>query len=145
MLYWFVSFFWFTSFFCFFFQAADGIRDWSVTGVQTCALPISGHCGDGMPIRDDAGQPIQGRCGYGPRLPLIVVSPFAKRNFVDHTLTDLSSIVRFIEDNWGTGRIGGGSFDAVAGPLMNMFDFSDRGSDERQVFLDPATGEPLRP
>src|ERR1019366_1901082 len=26
----------------FFFQAEDGIRDWSVTGVQTCALPISG-------------------------------------------------------------------------------------------------------
>ena len=25
----------------FFFQAEDGIRDWSVTGVQTCALPIS--------------------------------------------------------------------------------------------------------
>src|SRR5262249_57948568 len=29
------------SFFFFFFQAEDGIRDWSVTGVQTCALPIS--------------------------------------------------------------------------------------------------------
>src|SRR5262249_59804444 len=28
---------------CFFFQAEDGIRDWSVTGVQTCALPICGH------------------------------------------------------------------------------------------------------
>src|SRR5262249_56394212 len=27
--------------FVFFFQAEDGIRDWSVTGVQTCALPIS--------------------------------------------------------------------------------------------------------
>src|SRR5438046_7864291 len=27
-------------FFCFFFQAEDGIRGWSVTGVQTCALPI---------------------------------------------------------------------------------------------------------
>src|SRR5258706_12063382 len=27
-------------FFFFFFQAEDGIRDWSVTGVQTCALPI---------------------------------------------------------------------------------------------------------
>src|SRR5258706_5348979 len=26
--------------FFFFFQAEDGIRDWSVTGVQTCALPI---------------------------------------------------------------------------------------------------------
>src|SRR5699024_11921808 len=29
-------------FFCFFFQAEDGIRDRNVTGVQTCALPISG-------------------------------------------------------------------------------------------------------
>src|SRR5437016_9617230 len=28
------------AFFVFFFQAEDGIRDWSVTGVQTCALPI---------------------------------------------------------------------------------------------------------
>src|SRR5437879_8856747 len=31
-------------FFFFFFQAEDGIRDTSVTGVQTCALPISYHC-----------------------------------------------------------------------------------------------------
>src|SRR5258706_6455494 len=31
--------------FFFFFQAEDGIRDWSVTGVQTCALPISGCYG----------------------------------------------------------------------------------------------------
>src|SRR5690606_10915445 len=30
-----------TGFFCFFFQAEDGIRDFHVTGVQTCALPIS--------------------------------------------------------------------------------------------------------
>src|SRR5437016_7338723 len=29
----------------FFFQAEDGIRDWSVTGVQTCALPICANCG----------------------------------------------------------------------------------------------------
>src|SRR2546427_6869554 len=30
-------------FFCFFFQAEDGIRDLTVTGVQTCALPISSY------------------------------------------------------------------------------------------------------
>src|SRR5438093_8816990 len=39
----------FSQFFLFFFfQAEDGIRDWSVTGVQTCALPISllEACGD---------------------------------------------------------------------------------------------------
>ena len=49
-----------------------------------------------------------------------------RTNFVDGTLTDQSSILRFIEDNWSTGRIGGGSFDALAGPLNNMFDFSNK-------------------
>jgi len=43
----------------------------------------------------------------------LVISPYAKTNFVDNTLTDQSSILRFIEDNWSTGRIGGGSFDAI--------------------------------
>ena len=102
------------------------------------ALTGPGNCGTGTPLDG-----IQGRCGYGPRLPLMVVSPFAKRNFVDHTITDQSSVLRFIEDNWGLGRIGGGSFDALAGPLNNMFDFH---RDERaeKLFLDPSTGEPLR-
>ena len=35
-----------------------------------------------------------------PRLPLLVISPFAKVNFVDGTFTDQTSIVQFIEDNW---------------------------------------------
>jgi phospholipase C len=97
----------------------------------------SGVCGHGTPLNG-----IQGRCGYGPRLPLIVISPFAKRNFVDHTLTDQSSVLRFIDDNWGTGQIGAGSYDELAGPLANMFDF-DRGRlGERRLFLDEQTGEP---
>jgi phospholipase C len=79
----------------------------------------------------------QGRCGYGPRLPLLVVSPFAKSNFVDGTLTDQSSILRLIEDNWGLGRIGNDSFDAKAGTLLNMFDFKHRSP---RVLLDPDTG-----
>ena len=41
---------------------------------------------------------IQGRCGHGPRQPLLVISPFAKSNFVDHSLTDQSSIIHFIEE-----------------------------------------------
>ncbi len=59
----------------------------------------------------------QDRCGYGPRLPFLVISPYAKVNFVDHKMTDQTSIIRFIEDNWGLGRI------AKAGSLMNMFEF----------------------
>src|SRR5689334_24487332 len=39
----FFSFYVFVFFFFFFFQAEDGIRDGTVTGVQTCALPISRH------------------------------------------------------------------------------------------------------
>src|SRR5262249_58146662 len=42
--------------FCFFFQAEDGIRDWSVTGVQTCALPISPR--RGSPKKDVKGSPV---------------------------------------------------------------------------------------
>ncbi|NOZ41766.1 MAG: alkaline phosphatase family protein [Alphaproteobacteria bacterium] len=79
------------------------------------------------------------RCGYGPRLPLLVVSPWARQNFVDHSVTDQTSILRFIEDNWHLGRLGNQSFDAKAGSLLNMFDFSGK-AHVRRLFLDPATG-----
>ena len=77
-------------------------------------------------------------------MPLLVVSRFAKFNYVDHTLTDQSSILRFIEDNWlNSDRIQPlGSFDTIAGPLDNMFDFSHNHQKGRpgRVFLDPVTG-----
>src|SRR5690606_39535937 len=41
-------------FFCFFFQAEDGIRDFHVTGVQTCALPISGNAIGGLSVGEPA-------------------------------------------------------------------------------------------
>ncbi|HEY4277112.1 MAG TPA: alkaline phosphatase family protein [Conexibacter sp.] len=64
------------------------------------------------------------RCGFGPRLPLMVISPWAKQNYVDTTETDQSSILKFVEDNWSLGRIGGDSADATAGSIENMFDFN---------------------
>jgi phospholipase C len=95
------------------------------------------------PLNGAFGQPVQGRCGYGTRMPFLVVSPFAKRNQVDHTLTDQTSVLRFIEDNWLRGeRIQpGGSFDTIAGTIEHMFDFDDRHEgNPRKVFLDEATG-----
>ena len=102
-------------------------------------LNAPGVCGNGAPL---AG--IQGRCAYGPRQPLLVISPFAKRNFVDHSLTDQSSVLRFIEDNWDAGTVGGGSFDEVAGSLLNMFDFNEEHAfkEQRLLFLDGITGQP---
>ena len=110
------------------------------TGVAADSDQLNGPgvCGHGTPL-----SAIQGRCGYGPRQPLLVISPFAKANFVDHTLTDQSSVLRFIEDNWGTGQIGGGSFDQIAGSLLNMFDFSGNTS-RGPLLLDPNTGQPVQ-
>ncbi|MCL1870052.1 MAG: alkaline phosphatase family protein [Promicromonosporaceae bacterium] len=65
------------------------------------------------------------RCGPSQRLPLLVISPYAKTNFVDHTETNQASIVKFIEDNWKLGTIGDASFDETAGTLDNMFDFNE--------------------
>ena len=79
------------------------------------------------------------RCGYGPRLPMLVLSPYARRNYVDHTRTDQTSILRFIEDNWGTGRIGDHSYDSRAGTLTGMLDFRHR-PDTTPLVLDPKTG-----
>jgi phospholipase C len=60
---------------------------------------------------------------------------------VDHSITDQTSVLRFIEDNWGLGRIGDQSFDAKAGSLENLFDFS-HGSNAHRLLLDPRSGEP---
>ncbi len=76
----------------------------------------AGNCG--APKAIDAKGTIQnGRCGYGPRQPLLVISPFARTNYVDHRVTDQPSVLRFIEDKWSLGRIGNGSADAIAGAL----------------------------
>ncbi|HEV7171476.1 alkaline phosphatase family protein [Pedococcus sp.] len=105
----------------------------------TDALTAPGQCG-ANPARVSGGY--QDRCGYGPRQPLLVISPYAKSNFVDHTVTDQSSILRFVEDNWSTGRIGDSSFDAKAGTLDNLFAFHGGRRATRHLVLDPSTGQP---
>jgi phospholipase C len=109
------------------------------------ALSGPGACGNGataLPGVNPATLHAQGRCGYGPRLPLLVISPWAKHNYVDHTLTDQTSVLRFIEDNWlGGKRIGQGSFDSIAGSINGMFDFAQQDSAASQFLLDQNTGE----
>jgi len=98
-----------------------------------------GNCGTAK-VKDSSGNIENARCGYGPRIPLLVISPYAKRNYVDHSVLDQSSILRFIEDNWSLGRIQGGSTDAVAGSLLGMFDFSDNGNAAPKLILNALTG-----
>jgi len=126
------------------FSVADKLN-----GLSTCTLGLQqGRPTRGTPLNGAFGYPAQGRCGYGTRLPLLVVSPFAKENYVDHTLTDQTSILRFIEDNWLFGeRVQlDGSFDTIAGPISNMFDFARRNDDDpRRLILDPETGAIVSP
>jgi phospholipase C len=80
-----------------------------------------------------------GRCGPSQRLPLVVISPYAKQNYVSHALTNQASILKFIEDNWSTGTIDPvsrvqGSFDASAGSLDDMFDWTH--PQRNEVLLD---------
>jgi phospholipase C len=80
----------------------------------------------------------QDRCGPSQRLPLLVVSPYSKVNFVDHHYTEQASITKFIEDNWRLGQIGDGSFDKRAGSLDTLFTFNRPKAGK--LDLNPATG-----
>ncbi len=108
------------------------------------ALTGPGACGTAataLPGLNPANAHALGRCGYGPRQPLLVVSPWSRQNFVDHSVTDQTSIIRFVEDNWlGGQRIGQGSFDALANSITQMFNFSKIRHDGT-LFLNPSTGE----
>ena len=102
-----------------------------------------GKCGSGTALPGVNGKPVNGRCGPGTRIPFMLISPWAKANHVGHAQISLASVVRFIEDNWlDKARIGGGSFDATAGSLDDLFDFNDGGK-TAALYLDPKTGMPM--
>ena len=104
--------------------------------------------GPGLCGSSSQGLQGHGRCGYGPRIPILVVSPWARANFVDHTQTDQSSIVAFIEQNWGLGTLppvnGEPGYDQFAGTLLNMFDFAQKKGQLKKhvLYVNPTTGEP---
>jgi len=82
----------------------------------------------------------------GPRTPLLLISGRSKINFVDHTLTDQSSITRFVEDNWlGSKRLGAGSFDTIAGTinLLAFHHLAFHHQSQTRLTLNPGTGQPI--
>ncbi|MGC9961464.1 MAG: alkaline phosphatase family protein [Acidimicrobiales bacterium] len=113
-----------------------------VTGSETSldTLTGAGSCGSSaiVPTSSTAASE-EGRCGVGPRLPFLVISPFARANYVDNTLIDQSSVVSFIEYNWHLPALGNGAADTSAGSIQSMFDFRRPNS---PLVLDGTTGEP---
>jgi phospholipase C len=123
-----------------------------INGSKTSRDGFSGEgtCGDpatALPGVEAGNLHAQGRCGYGPRLPLLVISPWAKPNYVSHTVIDQTSIIRFIEDTFlNQQRIGQGSYDGIAGSISDMLDFSAATPKNGAVLLlDPSTGQVKTP
>jgi phospholipase C len=110
---------------------------------QADQLNGAGVCGTGAAPNGVSGKPVNGRCGPGTRIPFLVISPWAKTNYVSHTRITQASVTRFIEDNWlGGQRIGGGSFDASTGAIDDLFDFTGTGGTPA-LYLDGDQGTVL--
>jgi phospholipase C len=122
-------------------NANDGIQGAPSKGTGSCGALGTGADND--------------RCGFGPRLPFLVISPYAKQNYVDHSLNDTTSILRFIEYNWSLGAVGSlgisndlQSFDVMAsGSILGMFDFNQddflffpQFFPNRRLILNPSSG-----
>jgi len=79
--------------------------------------------------------------GYGFRVPMIVVSPYARRGFADHDTTDHTSILKFIADNWGLPYLT--DRESHSGNLTSAFNFTSIGASPAKLLsshpTDPGT------
>ncbi len=73
---------------------------------------------------DNVAPPQLDEVGLGFRVPMIVVSPYAKRHFVSHTEYEFGSLLKFMEENWNLPPLGGYATDRRANSISDMFDFS---------------------
>jgi phospholipase C len=143
------------------YDDSDGWYDHAYSGVTnpslspadnltntTFTLPTSGQCGPSPQTTAPlAGE--QGRCGFGPRLPMLVISPFARAGDVDHNLTDQASILNLIEYNWHLPGIPGSADQVLSRrdrshglkfDLAGMLDFKH--PEGQKLILNTVTGQP---
>jgi phospholipase C len=71
---------------------------------------------------DHVAPPTIDRWGPGVRVPTVIISPFARKGYVDHTQYDTSAILKLIETRWSLAPLG--TRDASSGDLLTAFDFS---------------------
>jgi phospholipase C len=76
-------------------------------------------------LYDHVPPPFKDYDGLGFRVPLLVISPYAKRNHVSHVQYETASVLRFAEDLFGLGRLAAADRRA-ASPADDCFDFSQR-------------------
>ena len=126
-------------------SVADNLTN---TSFSVSTSGTSGQCGPKPQTSTPLGGE-QGRCGFGPRLPMMVISPYAKHNYVDNNLSDQASMINFVEYNWGLPGISGSADQVLSGKdrsegipfdLAGMFRFYGRVNSP--LILNPDTGQP---
>jgi phospholipase C len=91
--------------------------DWSSTAVFLTWDDFGGQF-DHVPPQQIDGY------GLGFRVPLIVISPYARKGYIDHTPYEFSSMLRFAEDELGLPQLT--SRDRGANDMMGAFNFSQQ-------------------
>jgi phospholipase C len=70
---------------------------------------------------DHVAPPVADNFGFGPRVPLLVISPWAKSGFIDHTVLEFSSVLKLIEERFDLDALT--ERDAESADLIDAFDF----------------------
>jgi phospholipase C len=96
-------------------NAVKGSRYWSHTAVVVIWTDWGGYY-------DNVAPPSLDDIGLSMRVPLLVISPYAKVDYVSHTEYEQASILKFIEENWNLGSLG--STDRRATSIRDMFTFA---------------------
>jgi phospholipase C len=82
---------------------------------------------------DHVPPPAVDNYGYGFRVPALMVSPYARKGYIDSTQLDFTSILKFIEENWGLQPLA--DRDSQASNFLEAFDFNQ--SPRKAVFISP--------
>lgn len=89
---------------------------------------------------DHVTPPQVDKFGYGPRVPALLISPYARQGYIDSTQLDFTSFLKFIEENWGIAPLT--DRDAKANNFLSAFDFTQ--SPRAAEFL-PLSRENIQP
>jgi len=89
--------------------------DWNSTAIFVTWDDFGG-------VYDHVPPPVVDNWGLGPRVPFLIISPYAKKGYISHTQYEFSSVLKFIEERFGLSPLT--NRDAVANDTTDSFDFT---------------------
>jgi phospholipase C len=89
--------------------------DWPTTAIFVAWDDFGG-------FYDHVPPPVVDKFGLGPRVPLLIISPYAKSGYISHTQYEFASVLKFIEDRFGLPALT--ARDATANGPEDSFDFT---------------------